>query len=89
LELQRWLIEWEIKPRQNQLWLKLCLVFRFCWNFRIIRTSLQLSRDFGYPVMLKATAGGGEKEWELFEELLSLGRRVKNRLQPLEMMVCT
>jgi biotin carboxylase len=23
---------------------------------------LQLSRDFGYPVMLKATAGGGEKE---------------------------
>jgi acetyl-CoA carboxylase biotin carboxylase subunit len=55
--------------------------------------ALQLSRDFGYPVMLKATAGGGGKGmravWKEEELLKAWEGASLNRLQPLEMMVCT
>jgi acetyl-CoA carboxylase biotin carboxylase subunit len=35
---------------------------RFSWYFRIIRTSATLSREFGFPVMLKQLLVVEEKE---------------------------
>jgi acetyl-CoA carboxylase biotin carboxylase subunit len=37
------------------------LCTRFSRYFRIIRTSVRIVSTFGFPVMLKATAGGGGK----------------------------
>jgi acetyl-CoA carboxylase biotin carboxylase subunit len=34
----------------------------FSWYSGVIRTSARVGTIFGYPVMLKATAGGGGKE---------------------------
>jgi acetyl-CoA carboxylase biotin carboxylase subunit len=38
-----------------------CRCSWFSWYFRIIEQAQELATIFGYPVMLKATAGGGGK----------------------------
>ena len=57
-----------------------------------LKEAASIAKEFGYPVMLKATAGGGGKECERFGKLMSLKRLgkalVKKLKLPLEMTPC-